>query len=119
MDLENMPQTFKDAISTTRSLGIDYLWIDALCMLQKDAEEWLREAPLMHEVYGNATLSLTAVSSMNNEQGLYRTRSTRGAPPATVSVTSSDGALDYRIVREDFWRGEILSEPLYQRGWCL
>jgi hypothetical protein len=36
-----------------------------------------------------------------------------------VSVTSSDGALDYRIVREDFWRGEILSEPLYQRGWCL
>jgi hypothetical protein len=119
MDLENMPQTFKDAIQTTQRLGIHYLWIDALCLLQQDADEWLRESPLMHEVYGNATLSLAAVSSMNNEQGLYRKRSKSGAPPATVSLISSGGTLDCRVVREDFWQGEILSEPLYQRGWCL
>jgi hypothetical protein len=119
MEFETMPQTFQDAISTTRKLGIDYLWIDALCMLQQDADEWLREAPLMHEVYGNATLSLAAVSSMNNEQGLHRTRSTRGAPPAIVSVPYLGGALDCCIVREDFWQGEILSEPLSQRGWYL
>jgi hypothetical protein len=119
IDQENMPQTFKDAIQTTRRLGIDYLWIDALCLLQKDADEWLREAPLMHEVYGNATLSLAAVSSMNNEQGLYRTRSTSGVPPAIVSLTSSGATLDCCVLREDFWQGEILGEPLYQRGWCL
>jgi hypothetical protein len=119
MKVEQMPQTFQDAISTTRKLGVDYLWIDALCLLQQDAEEWLRESPRMHEVYGNATLSLAAVSGMNNEQGLYRVRSTSGASPATASIHWTSPSLDCLVVREDFWQGEILSEPLYRRGWCL
>jgi Heterokaryon incompatibility protein (HET) len=29
----NLPQTFTDAIETTRQLGFRYLWIDALCII--------------------------------------------------------------------------------------
>ncbi len=28
-------------------LGISYLWIDSLCILQDSAEDWLREVALM------------------------------------------------------------------------
>ena len=119
MDMERMPKTFQDAISTTQKLGIEYLWIDAFCLLQQDTDEWLRESPLMHEVYGNATLNLAAVSGTNNQQGLYRKRSIEGLPPMLVSVPWAGCSLNCLVVREDFWQGEILSEPLYQRGWCL
>jgi hypothetical protein len=34
---------FLDAISITRAIGIRYLWIDALCIIQDCKEDWERE----------------------------------------------------------------------------
>jgi hypothetical protein len=31
-----LPKTFQDAISITRILGIEYIWIDSLCIIQDD-----------------------------------------------------------------------------------
>ena len=28
-----LPQTFTDAIEITRKLGVDYIWIDSLCII--------------------------------------------------------------------------------------
>lgn len=36
MKWESLPKTFQDAISVTRKLGIRYLWIDSVCILQDD-----------------------------------------------------------------------------------
>lgn len=33
---EELPKTFKDAIYVTRALGVQYLWIDSLCIIQDD-----------------------------------------------------------------------------------
>ncbi|CAP64782.1 uncharacterized protein PODANS_5_3380 [Podospora anserina S mat+] len=44
----------EDAVIVTRALGIPYLWIDALCILQGDATDWDLESSLMHKIYGNA-----------------------------------------------------------------
>ncbi|CAK4035022.1 Hypothetical predicted protein [Lecanosticta acicola] len=119
MVLDKMPQTFRDAIIATRALGVEYVWIDGLCMLQTDPEEFLREAPLMQEVYGNSYLSLAAVSANNNQQGLFRKRMPRGAPPSVTSVNWSRRPTECIVVREDLWKGEILAEPLYARGWVM
>ena len=42
--LSDLPEVFRDAITTTRFLGIRYLWIDALCIAQGDREEWETES---------------------------------------------------------------------------
>lgn len=31
---ETLPKTYRDAVSITRSLGIRYVWIDSLCIVQ-------------------------------------------------------------------------------------
>jgi hypothetical protein len=32
----DLPQTFRDAITVTRAIGVQYLWIDFLCIIQDD-----------------------------------------------------------------------------------
>lgn len=36
----DLPKTFQDAVAVTRDLGLRYLWIDALCIIQDDAQNW-------------------------------------------------------------------------------
>src|SRR4051812_41270792 len=50
-----LPKTFQHAVKVTRSLRIDYLWIDSLCIIQDSIKDWLKESALMYRVYTNAT----------------------------------------------------------------
>jgi hypothetical protein len=36
----DLPLVFQDAITVARRLSLHYLWIDALCIVQDDAEDW-------------------------------------------------------------------------------
>ncbi|KAK3988770.1 HET domain-containing protein [Cladorrhinum sp. PSN332] len=59
--LESMPLTFQDLILFARHLGsIRYIWIDALCIVQDDPEDWEREAATMFSVYRDAVLTVVA-----------------------------------------------------------
>jgi hypothetical protein len=49
--IEKLPATFKDAIFVSHAVGIRYLWIDSLCIVQGDREDWERESSRMGEIY--------------------------------------------------------------------
>jgi hypothetical protein len=72
--LHEFPPTLRDAVITTRSLGIPYLWIDAICILQDSAEDWHAEAPRMKDVYSNADLVIAATSSDDVNAGIFSRR---------------------------------------------
>jgi hypothetical protein len=55
-----LPKNFRDAMVVCRRLGIDYIWIDSLCIIQDDPEDWKRQAALMHRVYRLACVTLVA-----------------------------------------------------------
>jgi hypothetical protein len=69
INFKDLSDTFFDAVTVTRSLGQRYLWIDSLCIIQKDEEDWAREARRMADVYGNALCTLSALSSEDGTQG--------------------------------------------------
>jgi hypothetical protein len=54
-------QTIKEAIIITRTLGLRYLWGDAICHIQNDKDDWEREAPAMSAVYENSSLTIAAI----------------------------------------------------------
>ena len=66
-----LPKTFQDAVDFTRRLGIEYLWIDSLCIIQGDRDDWSREAGRMFHVYRNAYVTLAAYHSHDSSGGLY------------------------------------------------
>jgi hypothetical protein len=55
-----LPRTLHDVIMFARLLGLEHIWIDALCIIQDDAEDWTAEAARMGDVYGAAELVLAA-----------------------------------------------------------
>ena len=58
--LESVPALFRDAIVTTWKLGIQYLWIDSLCIIQDSKDDWEAESAKMGSVYRNAYVTIVA-----------------------------------------------------------
>ncbi|KAF2022578.1 HET-domain-containing protein, partial [Setomelanomma holmii] len=69
--LDTVPITLRQAIEVTRALEIQYLWIDALCILQDDQADWVREASRMADVYANAIVTFAADWAPNSNCGLF------------------------------------------------
>ncbi|KAF1950390.1 HET-domain-containing protein [Byssothecium circinans] len=83
---DRLPRTFQDAIATTRSLGIPYIWIDSLCIIQDSATDWEAEAAKMGAIYNRAFLVISATSSVDGDGGLFFQR------PSHVTITGVDGS---------------------------
>ncbi|KAK5122330.1 hypothetical protein LTR85_004241 [Meristemomyces frigidus] len=59
--LEHLPKTYRDAVFICQELNIEYLWIDALCIIQDDQSDWEQEVPRMGGIYGNAYLVVAVI----------------------------------------------------------
>jgi hypothetical protein len=86
LPLDMLPATLRDAITVTRELGIRYLWIDAVCIVQDDIEDWNREAAMMQSTYANATITLSALASDDANGGLFHPRKVPVVSPAPLSL---------------------------------
>lgn len=67
--LEELPKTFLDAVKITRCLGVRFLWIDSLCIVQDDPEDWEVEASQMASIYEGSYLTIAATSSRDSRGG--------------------------------------------------
>lgn len=147
--LEELPLTWQDAIRVSRNLGFLYIWIDALCIIQKHDEDdiwsdWGFESALMIEIYGNCRLNLAALGGESSASGLFTRRNPllyatcnlaehlgNGllSPEYTVisaEVSASDAFPDNCNIQQllhasPWWKytTAMTQEPLNRRGWVL
>ncbi|KAK1996339.1 heterokaryon incompatibility protein [Colletotrichum falcatum] len=118
-----LPATFRDALSATRSLGMAYIWIDSLCIVQDSPSDWAAESKTMLNVYQHGILNLAATQSRNSHTGLF----VRRAPESLLSgpFPVSNGALSGSFVAVEaaldkpYWTAAIDNAPLNTRGWVL
>lgn len=109
-----LPPTIRDVIKLTLSLGIRYIWIDAMCILP--GVGWNAEASRMHEVYGNAYVTLAICSSEITTDGLILTRQAWQHQIEACRLYSSG----HWLSNLDLSLKEIrLKSPLSARGWTL
>jgi hypothetical protein len=55
----------------TRQLGIRYIWIDALCIVQDDKSDWAKEVAHMHSVYASSFLTIQASEAKAPSKGCF------------------------------------------------
>lgn len=66
-----LPKTIADTVLLVRHLGIRFLWIDSLCIIQRDPEDWKREAGTMRMVYQSAFVCISALKAPHSSYGLF------------------------------------------------
>jgi hypothetical protein len=64
-------KTFNDAIIVARHLGINYIWIDSLCIIQDNPEDWLQESAKMSSVYSCSTINIAATGAKDGTIGCF------------------------------------------------
>ncbi|KAF5705126.1 hypothetical protein FGLOB1_8157 [Fusarium globosum] len=69
--IESLDPNFRDAVDITYKMGIKYLWIDSLCIMQR-TQEWEEESGDMGLVYARAKVVISATASKNSEGGCYQ-----------------------------------------------
>jgi hypothetical protein len=113
-----LPKTFADAFKVVRSLGIRYIWIDSLCIIQHNEEDWSREAGTMLQVYRNAYCNIAATHSVNSFGGLFSQRTTN----TLGTVQQFDSELlkgSYAVVDGKYWEHQVDHAPLNRRAWVV
>lgn len=119
------PKTMQDAFIVTRRMGIRHIWIDALCIVQNDVQDWEREAAQMESVYANSYLTISAAGSTDNSDGCFIRRPVpnhatfdyaagilaRGK--LTIFPQPLDTGIDFEEVVS------MRGEPISDRGWCF
>ncbi|KAM0424952.1 hypothetical protein ACHAPT_009753 [Fusarium lateritium] len=123
----SLPRNFRDAIIITRNLGIRYLWIDSLCIIQDSKSDWEVESKTMGHVYRNAFLTISAMAAAGSEGGILGPSPTIDFPkPAAVRVFSEDHENDALVKlhmahdeRFPSWFQVSSQSPLNSRGWVL
>jgi hypothetical protein len=135
----HLPKTHQDAIQLTQELGIRYLWIDSICIIQDDDEDWERESANMLSVYSKSYLTIAASNGENSHKGLFTEISPRKYVQVGCAFGNTHGqalafncslqgeALCMHVEREEkhplfpmFMNYITLpEEPLSKRGWAF
>jgi hypothetical protein len=112
----NLSQTHLDAIRVTRGLGIRYLWIDALCIIQDSPADMMMDMPNMGNIYKNSTITIAASEARSAHSGFLGTL--KYPPAAPLPFLLPDGS------KETVWLSYRKAKGpakgyLDTRGWTL
>ncbi|KAI0385255.1 heterokaryon incompatibility protein-domain-containing protein [Hypomontagnella monticulosa] len=84
LPLDKLPKTFLDAMEVTRCLGLEYIWIDSLCIIQDDVDDWRYEAARMGDVYRYSWCNVAATGFEDSKRGMLVRRDSRMVAPLIV-----------------------------------
>jgi Heterokaryon incompatibility protein (HET) len=124
IDENELARTYCEAFQVARDLGFLYIWIDALCILQGNKNDWECESAKMGEVYGNAALTIVASRSSDAMNGFLRNDFKPAADPYPFPygrLDENDNEIDGLYVGLDraWFKDTLDPDPVKTRGWCL
>lgn len=142
------PKAIRDAIAVTRHMGVQYLWVDAICIIQENKEindgfldDWKIEAAKMASYYSNAMCCISNLSATDSSEGflqgfLRKDNMKAGLPKWGEQRTFGLNTCNLRHEAEEFiqrgrkhtinlpkpirdWDTEWKNSPLMRRAWAL
>jgi hypothetical protein len=130
---EELPASFRDAFYIVQRLGIEYLWIDSLCIIQDSSDDWAEHSARMADIYGNSFLTIAASCSPNSHAGILSSRDTLqtgSSVPFKSQYMREEGKIYFRPQIKAYVPGAesdqayvnetaVFVEPLLTRAWVL
>ena len=126
ISLDQLPPTFRDAVIVTRDLGIKYLWIDTMCIIQDDRADWDQEAKKMGLYYHYASLVIAATGASDANGGLFAPRKLfqrkNDIPGLQLPSFNDKGHVDgsfFLAPESSLFQCNPYKSKLSTRGWVL
>lgn len=123
LPFDKLCKTFQEAFVAAHRFGLEYIWIDSLCIIQDDEDDWRQESGLMGEVYGNSTLNIAATAAPDGRSGLFPSRSPLPLQNCQIKVRSdqigNESAVTYELTRTGIYERCVIASPLGRRAWTL
>lgn len=92
-----LPRTIADAVTVIRANNIRYLWVDAICIVQDDAEDWAREAYRMGRVYSGSLFTIISGSD-SATSGLFLPREQLKVSAAELPIGPVSGTPTHQLI---------------------
>lgn len=117
--VSQLTKTFQDAITTCRRIGVSYLWIDSLCIIQDCPDDWASQSAAMADVYSGSYCNIFAAHAQDGTAGCFASRDPEALRPVRIRVDWGDLAGAHYAVPEKYWTRTIDDAPLNTRAWVF
>lgn len=137
--LSSLNSTFRQAIDFARRLSpsIRYIWIDSLCIILDDKDDWDRESVQMYSVYRNSYCNISATAASDSTNGMHFSRDPHHLWEDDINLNTEgisrplDGKIPKRhlglepLIRRckiqdaSFWDRQVEYAPVNRRAWVL
>jgi hypothetical protein len=111
---DRIPKTIQDSIELVREIGEQYLWVDAMCILQDNLEDKKEQIGSMGKIYGNSILTICICCGEDANYGIP------GIRPGTRTTRQVAVVVGNLVLGNDVHDSEDLEHMKWDtRGWTL
>jgi hypothetical protein len=113
--MDHVSKNFRDAVIVTQRLGFRFLWIDSLCIVQDDPQDWFQESLKMGDIYMSAEFTLAAHAT--DDDGGFLEPALR--LPNTRPFQYCQGGEELVVTSPNLFEQDVNGSALSKRGWVL
>ncbi|KAI0842464.1 HET-domain-containing protein [Hypoxylon sp. FL0890] len=124
--LKQLPAAVQDVAHITQKLGLKYLWVDALCIIQDSKMDWEEQAAKMCSIYEKAYLTIIASSSdaanvsfLNHCARPMTFRYRVPDKPDIILVARAECKNGHHFDSSGAIGNPVVPDPTISRGWTL
>ncbi|KAH6644466.1 heterokaryon incompatibility protein-domain-containing protein [Boeremia exigua] len=119
VSISALPKTFRDAVLVCLRLGLRFIWIDALCIIQDSKTDWEQAAASMADIYENGLLTIAATASEDSDGGCFSDRGNAFWPRQMSSSILHVAQYRHVWVLDDDHMNNFGTCPLLRRAWVF
>ncbi|RTE82797.1 hypothetical protein BHE90_002706 [Fusarium euwallaceae] len=124
IDFNKLPATLQDAITTTHGLGLRYLFVDSLCILQDDEKDMHIQISQMSEIYSEAAITILASRAKAVDFSFPHKRESsipidHSSSLFKMPLRCPDGEVGSVVVLGNGHMENRVSGPLRSRAWAF
>ena len=118
--ISELSTSYREAIDMCLGLGIHFIWIDSICIIQDCKEDWRKEAATMADVYRNSVLNICTGAAADNSEASFMKRDCSLITPLEVkpSWVESNNKCFY-LSDAEIYQKDVEDSPLRKRAWVL
>lgn len=121
IEISSLKASIRDAICATVRLGIHYLWVDTLCVLQDSEDDKTHEIGRMDSIFSNALCTIAAGIGETADEGCFTSRNVNQVTTHGVHLRLGGNEPQYCLMRLSWTdtNRELDHTSLSGRGWTF